>query len=153
MPGFRRRGDTFSGSRCLRVDVAGETETIHASEPNNARKSAAANSRSAVQQRFAGTRQRALIWLVVLAVAGLGTDDALPAQHHKHAATHRKQHVRVHRSKVAKAQHHKHGSKPDWKRHARVRQRKRHRLALATVPSVSLPGERRWLRCHPISRR
>jgi hypothetical protein len=73
MPGFRRRGDTFFGCHRLRVDVvAGETETIHASEPNNARKSAAANSRSAVQQRFARTRRRALRF-APMAVALCGT--------------------------------------------------------------------------------
>jgi soluble lytic murein transglycosylase-like protein len=136
------------GGTLFRVDVilgltsSGETETIRGSESNNARNSADLNLRSAVQQRFARTHRRALIWLVVLAVAGLGTDDALPGQHHRHAATHRK-HVRMHRSKVAKApHHHKYGSKPDGRRHARLRQSKRHRLALATVPGVSLPGER-----------
>jgi soluble lytic murein transglycosylase-like protein len=115
----------------------GETETIRASEPNNACKGVSAKSRSAVQQRVARTGRHALIWLVVLAVATLATDDALPAQHH-HAATHRK-HVKVHRSKMAKVQHHKHASKPNGKRHARVRQSRQHHLALTTLP---LPGER-----------
>jgi len=122
--------------------VAGETKAIRASEPNNAHKSVSAASRSAVQQRVARRRWRALIWLGVLALVALGADDALPAQHHHHTTTHRK-HVKVHQSKVAKAQrHNKHASKPNGRRHARLRQSKLHRLALMGLPNGSLPGER-----------
>ena len=59
--------------RSVWVDVVvGETETIHAWEPKNARKSAASNSRSAVQQRFARTGGHALRY-ATMAVALCGT--------------------------------------------------------------------------------
>ncbi len=87
------------------------------------------------------TRRRALVWLLASAVAALGTDEAWPAAHHHHVATHQK-HVKhaSGRSKAAEARHHK-GSKHS-KRYARLRQNKRRHVARAIVPSVSPPSKR-----------
>jgi hypothetical protein len=66
------------GGTYFQVDVvsglttSGETETIRASEPNNACNSVADNSRSAVQQRLARNRRRALRF-AAMAVALCGT--------------------------------------------------------------------------------
>ena len=78
--------------------------------------------------------------MLASAVAALGTDEAWPAAHHHHASTHLK-HAQVHRSKAAEARHYKHGSK-HWKRYARLRRSKWHRVARATAPSASSPVER-----------
>jgi soluble lytic murein transglycosylase-like protein len=96
----------------------------------------------AVQQRLVRTRRCALVWLLASAVAALGTDEAWPAAHHHHVATHLK-HVKhtSDRGKAAEARHHKHSSKHS-KRYARLRQNKRHHVARAIVPSVSPPSER-----------
>jgi hypothetical protein len=81
-----------------------------------------------------------LIWLLASAVAALGTEEAWPAAHHHHVLTHLK-HAQVHRGKAAEAQHNKHGSKRS-KRYARLRQRKRHHVATASLPSVFSPVAR-----------
>ena len=96
--------------------------------------------RGVVQQRLAQTRRRALVWLLVSAVAALGTDEAWPASHHRHVQNHLK-HAPVHRSKTAEARHYKHASNHS-KRYARLRQSKRRRVARAIVPSVSSPVAR-----------
>jgi len=73
-------------------------------------------------------------------VAALGTEEAWPAAHHHHALTHLK-HAQVHRGKAAEARHYKHGSKHS-KRYARLRQRQRHHVATASLPSVFSPVAR-----------
>ena len=77
------------------------------------------------------TRGCALVWLLSLATAALGTADALAAPRHKQ--------VPVHRSKVAEAKQHKHRSVPDAKRSAAARQSERNRAAHMVVPSIPLP--------------
>jgi soluble lytic murein transglycosylase-like protein len=95
--------------------------------------------RCAIQQRLVRTRRRALVLLLVSAVAALGTDEAWPAAHHRHVPSHLK-HAQVHRSKAAEARHYKHRSK-HGKPYARLRQSKRHHMARAIVPRVSSPVE------------
>ncbi len=90
--------------------------------------------RAAGQQRLTRPRRRAVVWLLALAVAALGTADALAAPRHKH--------VPAHRSKAAEAERHKHGSAPDAKRSAAARKSVRNRTARAVVPSIPLPSPR-----------
>jgi soluble lytic murein transglycosylase-like protein len=81
-----------------------------------------------------------LVWVLASAVAALGTEEAWPAAHHHHVLTHLK-HAQVHRGKAAEARHSRHGSKHS-KRYARLRQRKRHHVATASLPSVFSPVAR-----------
>ena len=71
------------------------------------------------------------IWLLSLATAVLGTADALAASRQKQAP--------MHRSKVAEAKHHKHGSAADAKRSPTMRHSERNRTARTVVPSIPLP--------------
>ena len=80
------------------------------------------------------------MWLLAAAVAALGTDEAWSAAHHHQAPTHLK-HARVHRSKAAEARHYKYSSKHS-KKHVRLRQNKRIRIAVANMRSTSSPVER-----------
>jgi soluble lytic murein transglycosylase-like protein len=82
-----------------------------------------------------------LVWVLASAVAALGTEEAWPAApHHHHVLTHLKR-AQVPRGKAAEARHYKHGSKHS-KRYARLRQRKRHHVATASLPSVFSPVAR-----------
>jgi hypothetical protein len=92
------------------------------------------NAAAAVPRWRARTRRRALVCLLTLAIAALGTDNVFSAS--------RLQHVAAHRSKAAEARHHKHTSTQHAKRQARVRHSERHRAAHAIVPSTPLPIER-----------
>ena len=118
---------------CFPLQVAeGGTEAIRASEPSINRTCVAAlgrgaNARAAGQQQLARPRRRAVVWLLALAVAALGTADALAAPRHKR--------VPAHPSKAAEAERHNHGSASDAKRSAAVR----NRTARAAVPSIPLP--------------
>ena len=122
---------------CFSLPVAeGGTEAIRASEPSIDRTCVAAlgrgpKVRAAGQQRRTRPRRRAVVWLLALAVAALGTADALAAPRHKH--------VPAHRSKAAEAQRHKHGSASDAKRSAAAQKSVRIRTARAVVPSIPLP--------------
>ena len=75
-----------------------------------------------------------MVWLLALAVAALGTADALAAPRHKH--------VPAHQGKAAEAERHKHDSAPDAKRSAAARKSVRNRTARAVVPSIPLPISR-----------
>ena len=122
---------------CFPLQVAeGGTEAIRASEPSINRTCVAAlgrgaNARAAGQQRLTRPRRRAVVWLLALAVAALGTADALAAPRHKR--------VPAHPSKAAEAERHNHGSASDAKRSAAVRKSVRNRTARAVVPSIPLP--------------
>ena len=122
---------------CFFLRVAeGGTETIRASKPSIDRTCIAAlgcgrNVRAAAQQRLTRTRRRVVLWLLVSAMAALGTADAFAGPRLKH--------VPAHRSKVAEANHHKHRSAPDTKRTAAARQSERTRAAPMIVPSIPLP--------------
>ena len=122
---------------CFPLQVAeGGTEAIRASEPSINRTCVAAlgrgaNARAAGQQRLTRPRRRAVVWLLALAVAALGTADALAAPRHKR--------VPAHPSKAAEAERHNHGSASDAKRSAAVRKSVRNRTARAAVPSIPLP--------------
>ena len=122
---------------CSPLQVAeGGTEAIRASEPSINRTCVAAlgrgaNARAADQQRLTRPRRRAVVWLLALAVAALGTADAL--------ATPRHERVPAHPSKTAEAERHNHGSASDAKRSAAVRKSVRNRTARAAVPSIPLP--------------
>ena len=72
-----------------------------------------------------------MVWLLALAVAALGTADALATPRHKR--------VPAHPSKTAEAERHNHGSASDAKRSAAVRKSVRNRTARAAVPSIPLP--------------
>ena len=72
-----------------------------------------------------------MVWLLALAVAALGTADALAAPRHKR--------VPAHPSKATEAERHNHGSASDAKRSAAVRKSMRNRTARAAVPSIPLP--------------
>ena len=93
---------------CFPLQVAeGGTEAIRASEPSINRTCVAAlgrgaNARAAGQQQLARPRRRAVVWLLALAVAALGTADALAASRHKR--------VQAHPSKATEAERHNHGS-------------------------------------------
>ena len=82
-----------------------------------------------------------MVWLLASAVAVLGTEEAWPAAHHHHHVLTHLKHAQVHRGKAAEARHYKHGSKHS-KRYARLRQRKRHHVATASLPSVFSPVAR-----------
>ena len=122
---------------CLSLRVAeGGAETIRASELSIDRTCVAAlgrgaNMRAAGQRRLARTSRRAVVWLLASAMAALGTADAFAASPHKH--------VPVHKSKVAEAKHHKHGSAADAKRSPAMRHSERNRTAQTVVPSIPLP--------------
>ena len=122
---------------CFPLQVAeGGTEAIRASEPSTNRTCVAAlgrgaNARAAGQQRLTRPRRRAVVWLLALAVAALGTADALAAPRHKR--------VPAHPSKATEAERHNHGSASDAKRSAAVRKSMRNRTARAAVPSIPLP--------------
>ena len=122
---------------CFFLRVAeGGTETIRASMPSIDRTCIAAlgcggNVRAAGQQRLTRTRRRVVLWLLVSAMAALGTADAFAGPRLKH--------VPAHRSKVAEANHHNHRSAPDAKRTAAARQSERTRAAPMIVPSIPLP--------------
>src|SRR5215475_11736439 len=114
----------------------GETEIIRASGPSLDRRfvvaalgrRATANARG--QQRRAPSRARrcALVWLLVSAVAALGTAGALAAAGHKHAS--------VHKSTTAK--HNKHGAASDKGR----RGAQRRGGAQEDAQRIPLPRER-----------
>jgi len=105
-------------------------------EPNVHRTCVAAlvrgpTARAAGQQRLTQTRRRAAVWLLALAVAALGTADALATPRHKHLPTHR--------SKAAELERQKHRSAPDANRNAAARKSARNRAAHMIVPSIPLP--------------
>jgi soluble lytic murein transglycosylase len=120
---------------CFSLQVAEwGAENIRASDPSIDQTCVAArgaNARAAGQQPLARTRRRALVWLLVSAMAALGTADAFASPRHKH--------VPVHSGKVAEAKYHKHHSAPDAKRSAAPRQSERARAAHMIVPSIPLP--------------
>ncbi len=122
---------------CFPFQVAeGGIEAIRASEPSISRTCVAAlgrgqNTRTTGQRRLTRTSRRAVVWLLALAVAALGTADAFAGPRLKH--------VPAHRSKAAEAERHKHGSASDAKRSAAARKSVRNRTARAVVPSIPLP--------------
>ena len=91
------------------------------------------------QRRGPRTRRLALVRLLVLVVAALGTDAAYPAS--------RPTHVLTHRRNSAEAEVHKHGTVRDPKRSKVVRQSDRMAHSVANVypsierPTVSLPPD------------
>jgi hypothetical protein len=119
---------------CFSLQVAERgAENIRASERSVDRTCVAAlgrgaNARAAGQQRLARTRGRVVVWLLVSAMAALGTADAFAGSRLKH--------VPAHRSKAAEAERHKHGSASDAKRSAAARKSVRNRTAGAVVPSI-----------------